>query len=313
MPAAARRSTLGAGAAGPHRLSVAADNAGMGGSPWAVNRHSLATRGRRSSVAPSRLSGTGKMLSRLSVGLTDALQWLGIRGKIPAAGAAAAVMAEAGAAGAVAADRPALSPIASPGGEEGSNEVGDSPLVPQSVAVTALEQLSADSSAAAATGLAAEAADEEADVAEGSAAAEEAAAAAAAAVSPLPAATPGAADVVAEGAAPSEEAAAAEAAAEAAAAEPEAAPASPAVEALRHELEAKLQLQEEQQVAAQLEEPAAEVKAAEGEEEAEELTPLQQLLVLCGQEVRKAVGMSQPWCALPGAALRTHALSFQSA
>ena len=303
MPAAARRSTLGAGAAGPHRLSVAADNAGMGGSPWAVNRHSLATRGRRSSVAPSRLSGTGKMLSRLSVGLTDALQWLGIRGKIPAAGAAAAVMAEAGAAGVAAADRPALSPIASPGGEEGSNEVGDSPLAPQSVAVTALEQLPADSSAAAATGLAAEAADEQADVAEGSAAAEEAAAAAAA-VSPLPAATPGAADVVAEGAAPSEEAAAAEAAAEAAAAEPEAAPASPAVEALRHELEAKLQLQEEQQVAAQLEEPAAEVKAAEGEEEAEELTPLQQLLVLCGQEVRKAVGMSQPWCALPGAALR---------
>jgi hypothetical protein len=72
---------------GAHRLSVAADNSGMVGSPgggnggsWAVSRHSLAMRGRRSSVAPSRLSGTGKMLSRLSVGLTDALQWLGIKG-----------------------------------------------------------------------------------------------------------------------------------------------------------------------------------------------------------------------------------------
>lgn len=313
MPAAVRRSTLGVGAAGPHRLSVAADNAGMGGSPWAVNRHSLATRGRRSSVAPSRLSGTGKMLSRLSVGLTDALQWLGIRGKIPAAGAVAALTAEAGAAGAAAADRPALSPIASPGGEEGGSEAGDSPLAPQSVAVTALEQLPADSSAVAPSPVAAEVATEQADVAEGSAEEQDAAAAAVAA-SPLPAATPGGADEAAEGAAPSEEeAAAAEAAAEVAAAEPEAAPASPAVEALRHELEAKLQLQEEQQASAQLEEPAAEAEAAEEEEEAEELTPLQQLLVLCGQEVRWAVGMAQPWRALPGAALQKRALSFQLA
>ncbi|PRW60889.1 transducin beta 3 isoform A [Chlorella sorokiniana] len=280
MPAAARRSMLGAGAAGPHRLSVAADNAGMGGSPWAVNRHSLATRGRRSSVAPSRLSGTGKMLSRLSVGLTDALQWLGIRGKIPAAGVAAQGLhtADAGIAGAMAGDRPALSPIASPGGEEGGSEAGDSPLAQQSVAVTALEQLPADSPAAAASPAAAlAAADEETDAAEALAAEE---AAAEAVASPLPAAAAVAAEATAE-----EEAAAEEVAEGQAAAEPEAAPASPAVEALRHELEAKLQLQEEeQQQAVQLEEAAAETEAAAEDEEAEELTPLQQLLALCGQE-----------------------------
>ncbi len=286
VPAAARRSTLGAGAAGPHRLSVAADNAGMGGSPWAVNRHSLATRGRRSSVAPSRLSGTGKMLSRLSVGLTDALQWLGIRGKIPAAGAAAAQglhAADAGA-GAAGADRPALSPIASPGGEEGGSEAGDSPLLSQSRAVTALEQLPADSSAAAASPAAAAAADdEEADAA---AVDEEAAAAAA---SPLPAAD----EQPAEAEPAEEETAANEQAAEAAA-EAEAAPASPAIEALRHELEAKLQLQEQQ--AAQLEEAAAEAEGPAEDEEAEELTSLQQLLVLCGQEVRRAVWDAAAQC-----------------
>lgn len=268
QPGGGRRSTLVP--PGPHRLSVAADNGALMGSPgggagWAVSRHSLAMRGRRSSVAPSRLSGTGRMLSRLSVGLTDALQWLGIKGKIPTAAAdeeAQAAAAARGGGGGALADRPALSPIASPGlDEEGSTSADDSPLA-ASMAVTALGQpLTADEASAAASSPAAQQA----------------------AVAEAPAAAVG-------------EEVEAEAEAEAA-----------AIEQLEEQLASQLQLQEtaveedeeeagqaaEQQVtaaaAAQQQQLAAE---AEASAEEEELTPLQQLLQLCGQEVRCCPGMA---------------------
>lgn len=246
LPAAARRSTLAP--PGPHRLSVAADNADLQSSPgqqWAVSRHSLAARGRRSSLAPSRMSGTGKpLLSRLSVGLTDALQWLGIKGKMPAAAADEAAAGPSArpslAGGAKAAqERPALSPIqASPGLEEGS-------CSPEDASAAQLAAVAGEREAAASSPAAPAAAEED----------EEAAAAGAA--SSAPAATPSETD---EG-------------------DHAAASAEAAVEQLEGELAAKLQL-EDQGCSG-----SASAAAAGEEELAEELTPLQQLLVLCGQEV----------------------------
>jgi hypothetical protein len=111
------------------------------------------------------------MLSRLSMGLTDALQWLGIKGRIPtAAGAAAedeaaaageqpgqqyaAAAAAHGGGGAAQLDRRALSPIAaSPTLEEGgscSSKAGGSPLPDCSTAVTALEELPGEEESSAA-------------------------------------------------------------------------------------------------------------------------------------------------------------------
>eukprot|EP00887_Chlorella_sp_A99_P001644 scaffold8.g1644.t1 len=104
-----------------HRMSVAADNAaiiggdgqqqqagagrrssishyGLGGPAYAGRRSSIApAAGRRSSVAgggavpPQRLSIAGRMMSRLSLGLSDALHWLGVRGSVPTAAGTAGV------------------------------------------------------------------------------------------------------------------------------------------------------------------------------------------------------------------------------
>jgi hypothetical protein len=215
------------------------------------------------------------MLSRLSMGLTDALQWLGIKGHIPtAAGAAAedeaaaageqpgqqyaAAAAAHGGGGAAQLDRPALSPIAaSPTLEEGgscSSKADASPLPECSIAVTALEELPVEEESSAAGG------------------------------SPAP---------VAQAAA--DEAAAAEAAST------PAEQAEAAVEQLQEHLAAKLQLHEqdeEQQLEVAAAAEAAEAAAPEEDEEAEELTPLQQLLLLCGQEVRPAATCRHGQCSI---------------
>lgn len=265
---------------------MAADNAGLESSPgWAVNRRSLAARGRRSSVAPSRLSGTGKMLSRLSVGLTDALHWLGIKGKIPtaeyAAGEYPSMRHSLAGAGAGMPERPALSPML-----EGSPE-GESPS-PMSMAVTAQEQLAAaedGGQGAAASSPAVRAEQAEAAVDEE----EEEEEAVSAAPSPPPAATPSDAEQLSLATQEEEED---EQAAEAAAASK---PAAAAMERLQEELAVKLQLHEKEPQQQQPPSPeAAEAAVQEAEEEAEELTPLQQLLVLCGQEVRPVAGLWGP-------------------
>ncbi|KAL4423699.1 hypothetical protein ABPG75_001000 [Micractinium tetrahymenae] len=286
--AAGRRSMLQP-AAGPHRLSVAADNAGLvAGSPgWAPNRRSLSLHGRRSSVAPSRLStSTGhNMLSRLSLGLTDALQWLGIKGKIPTAAAGegrpSAAAADAGAGATIAMqDRPALSPIASPGLDEGSESPAEQSPLPDNAAAAAEygqqeEEQQAGAAAATPAGASQAQATEEA---------EQAAA--------LPAPSPGLA-----GSDQPAASALVETGAEAAAAAAE--PDGAAVEQLGQQLADNLQLQEaeaEAEAAAEAVSAGADAAAAPAalaeavaaaetaEEPEEELTPLQQLLALCGQE-----------------------------
>lgn len=290
--AAGRRSTLQPAAA-PHRLSVAADNAGLAaGSPgWALNRHSLGLHGRRSSVAPSRLStsaGHG-MLSRLSLGLTDALHWLGIKGKIPTAAAsegqqpAAATHVGAGTAAAAVLDRPALSPIASPGLEEGSESPAEpSPLLGAAAAPAEQEQEEEEQQGPA-----------EVAAAPGAALALAAQAAQLGVHSPAPSQHV----AVGEQPAPAAEPEAEAAPLGAAAAQPGDAA---AVEQLGQQLKETLQLQAADAEAA-AEDASAEAEA--GADEAategaalaeaasaapeEDLTPLQQLLALCGQEVRR--------------------------
>lgn len=225
-----------------HRLSVAADNANLTSSAgWAPNRHSLATRGRRSSVAPSRLSSTGGALSRLSLGLSDALQWLGIKGKIPTAAAAERLQPAAAANGsaAVAPARPALSPIASPGGEEQESTAAEESPLPAGAAAAADSVAQAADACEQATAAAAPAAAEE----EGEQASEEAVEQQLAALV-LQDAT------AVEVAATTAQVTAADELAEAAAL------------------------------------PATPREKAEAADVEEDLTQLQQLLVLCGQEVR---------------------------
>lgn len=286
--AAGRRSTLQP-ASGTHRLSVAADNAGLvAGSPgWAPNRRSLSLHGRRSSVAPSRLSTCGghNMLSRLSLGLTDALQWLGIKGKIPTAAAGegqqAAAAPHAGANGAAGVlDRPALSPIASPGLEEGCESPAEpSPLAGAAAAPADPEQqLKGVQQVATETAATAEPAS-------------------VVAVEDLPAPSK-------HQAGGKQPAAVAEPDAEIASAAAATAPRdAAAVEQLGQHLAETLQLQAAKvEAAAEVKATAASASAeadaagreaapeeaaseAETAEPEEELTPLQQLLVLCGQEV----------------------------
>lgn len=295
LPTASRRSTLQP-AAGPHRLSVAADNAGLvAGSPgWAPNRRSLGLHGRRSSVAPSRLSTSAghTVLSRLSLGLTDALQWLGIKGRIPTAGTAGgsegqqgAAVNHGGAAGAgLALDRPALSPIASPGLDEG----GESPAPPSPLLGT--------------TCAAAEQCQQQHDEEQGPAAAAAAPTPGAATALAVPEAwqaadSPAPSETPADGEQPATAAAPAMDAVLATAGEPGDAA---AVEQLGQQLAETLQLQPEDAEAAAKADAAAVVEAgavgaepapeesalvAAAAEPEEELTPLQQLLVLCGQEV----------------------------
>ncbi|KAL4446368.1 hypothetical protein ABPG77_003175 [Micractinium sp. CCAP 211/92] len=286
-PAAGRRSTLQP-ASGTHRLSVAADNAGLvAGSPgWAPNRRSLSLHGRRSSVAPSRLSTSGghNMLSRLSLGLTDALQWLGIKGKIPTAAAGegqqAAAAPHAGANGAAGVlDRPTLSPIASPGLEEGCESPAEpSPLAGAAAAPADPEQqLKGVQQVATETAATAEPAS-------------------VVAVEDLPAPSK-------HQAGGKQPAAVAELDAEIASAAAATAPRdAAAVEQLGQHLAETLELQAAKvEAAAEVEATAASASAeadaagreaapeeaaseAETAEPEEELTPLQQLLVLCGQE-----------------------------
>lgn len=288
-----------AGAAGMHRLSVAGDNAGLASPGWAGNRHSLAPQGRRSSAAPSRLSSTGHMLSRLSLGLTDALQWLGIKGKIPTAaageGSAVAAAADSNGLGLAAPKKAMLSPIASPGLEEDSDTPVERSPSPGSTAAPELvedrpqAEAGADACSPPPAAAAAAATEQHSTAAEGDKQA---------------CLSPASSEGAAGGQQPALVLAAPDASTHAAGKQQNGAE----LEELEVQLAAKLHLQDhactEQQPLTAEEEAAGEANMAAGlaaieaegaqveavetldtQAEAEELTPLQQLLMLCGQEV----------------------------